>query len=213
MERTVTRAQIREKRQGELRGVSEIDFDLRNHCRSIANPHTVEQVSTECTPFTYGYTTITTPANSTFTMNFDMPVRLLSPHPDTHQDTITVSRGPIVYVAEGVDNEMLERKYKHFENVGLDQSAVFDEHGIKVGGIPMIGLTSRDGALFALESPKQEAYNVVSERSPARQWRQLQDTLTLVPWFARANRGGSGHVRTSFARADKRAVYANGNGH
>ncbi|KAJ9097606.1 hypothetical protein QFC21_004640 [Naganishia friedmannii] len=171
------------------------------------------KISTESTPITNGYTTITPTASSTFTMAFDMPVRLLSPHPDTHQDTITVSRGPIVYVAEGVDNEILERKYKHFENVGLDQSAVFDQHTIKIGGIPMVGLTSRDGALFALESPRQEAYNVVNERSPARQWRQLQNTLTLVPWFARANRGGSGHVRTSFARAEKRAVYANGNGH
>ncbi|KAJ9123892.1 hypothetical protein QFC22_000680, partial [Naganishia vaughanmartiniae] len=157
-------------------------------------------VSTDSTPSTVGYTTVTSPADSAFTMTSDMPVQLLSPHPDTHQDTITVSRGPIVYVAEGVDNETLERKYKHFENVGLDQSAVFDVRRIKIGGISMVGLTSREGALFALESPKQEAYNVVSERAPARQWRQLQDTLTLVPWFARANRGGSGHVRTSFFR-------------
>lgn len=145
-------------------------------------------------------------------MTFDMPVQLLSPHPDTLQDTLTVSRGPIIYVAEGIDNETLERKYTHFEHVGLDQSAVFDEEEIEIGGIPMVGLTSRQGALFALEAPK-EAYSVVSERKPARAWRPLEGSLTLVPWFARANRGGSGHVRTSFARADRKAVYMNGNGH
>lgn len=170
------------------------------------------QLSTDFTRPVDGYTTVTTPANSSFSMTFDMPVRLLSPHPDTLQDTLTVSRGPIIYVAEGVDNESLERKYTHFEHVGLEQSATFDEEEIEIRGIPMVGVTSRPGALFALEAPK-EAYSVVSGRKPARAWRPLEGSLTLVPWFARANRGGSGHVRTSFARADKSAVYMNGNGH
>ena len=145
-------------------------------------------------------------------MTFSMPVRLLSPHPDTRQDTLTVTRGPIVYVAEGIDNAPLDTKYPHFEHVGVVEGARFDEHEVEIGGIRMVGLKMRTGGLYALEASNRGAYRVVSEGEPARRWKPLDGTLTLVPWFARANRGGSGRVRTSFARVDRAAASVNGLG-
>ncbi len=143
-------------------------------------------------------------------MSFDMPVRLLAPHIGTGQDTLNVARGPIVYVAESVDNAPLESAFKHFQNVGISQSITFDEHALDIHGLPMIGLSATAGHVYALKETSQAAYRPIDAKSPARTWQRLEHGLEMVPWFARANRGGAGHVRTAFLRADEKALYLNG---
>ena len=71
-----------------------------------------------------------------------------------------------------------------------------------VEGIDVIALTSRAGDVYALEEFKsKEAFRIVGKES-ARTWKKLNDKLVLVPWFARTNRGGAAHLRTSFMRVD-----------
>ena len=144
-------------------------------------------------------------------MSFDLPVRLLAPHPGTNQDTLTVTRGPIVYVAESVDNADLEGQCTHFEGVGISASAKFHGHPIEIEGVPVISLsTGEDDVLALAQLSSQSAYRRVTNKSPARSWKRLYSKLTFVPWFARANRGGAGHIRVAMMRAEENTVYTNG---
>lgn len=144
-------------------------------------------------------------------MSFDLPVRLLAPHASTNQDTLTVTRGPVVYLAESIDNTKLEADYTHFEGIGILESTEFDEHKIEIEGVPVISLSTRGNDVVALaQLSSQAAYRRVTNNAPARSWKRLHYKLTFVPWFARANRGGAGHVRTAMMRADVNAAYING---
>ena len=153
-----------------------------------------------------GFETVDLNSNDTISLTFDMPPRLLSPHPNTRQDTLTVKRGPIVYVAEDMDNKSLEDSYPHFERLGLSEAAEFEEEAMEIEGIPLVKLTTKPGCVFALDSGDPNVlYRPVRRGQPARTWKKLDEKLTLVPWFARANRGGKIHVRVPFLRvgADK----------
>ncbi|KAG8875545.1 hypothetical protein FRB97_005014 [Tulasnella sp. 331] len=86
-----------------------------------------------------------------------------------------------------------------------------DVSNIEIDGLPMVGLTSssKEGSVYVLRQESGAAYRAVNSKAPARIWECLPNTttLTLVPWFARANRGGAGHVRTGFLRADENSLY------
>ncbi len=115
-------------------------------------------------------------------MTFDMPPHLLSPHPNTLQDTLTVKRGPIVCVAEDVDNKNLEDAYPHFEHLGLMESTEFTEEAMAIEGIPIVQLTTKSGCVFALESGDSNAlYRQIRPGQPVRTWKKLDQKLTLVP--------------------------------
>ena len=141
---------------------------------------------------------------SAFDITFALPVRLLASHPASGQDTLTVSRGPIIYTAESVDNSSLNEMYKHFEGVGLTSSTRFTESKLGIEGIQMISLATAKGDVYALEQTgSTQSYRVVDGSKPTRQWKKLDEKLVFIPWFAKSNRGGAGQLRTSFLRADE----------
>lgn len=147
-----------------------------------------------------GYATTKVESTGKIEMTFDLPVRLLASHPLTGQDTLTVSRGPIVYTAESYDNADLEKTYTHFEGIGIKSSTTFTTRPLEIESIPLLGLTTTEGYVMDNLSSRP-SYSAVAPKNPARKWTSVGE-LTLVPWFARANRGGAGHVRTAFLRAD-----------
>ena len=147
-----------------------------------------------------GSTLATLDATSSLQMTFDMPVRLLASHPLSFTDTLTVQRGPIVYTAESIDNDAVESTYTHFAGVGITESIVFTESKLDIEGIPVVMLQARDGVFGKEQVNAVSAYRPVTKGAPAVTWKKLEQGLVLVPWFARANRGGQGHVRTSFDR-------------
>lgn len=125
---------------------------------------------------------------------FDLPVRLLTSHPKIGQDTLTLSRGPIIYVAESVDNQAVAKRFPHFEGLGIRSDAKVEEHVDDVRGIPIVSLRSH--VLFLDNWDTEELWVEGRQRT----WSEVDQPLIFVPWFARANRGGSGQVRTSFPR-------------
>lgn len=135
-------------------------------------------------------------------MTCDLPVRLLASHPKSGQDTLTVSRGPIIYVAESVDNAEIDTAYPHFESVGLSSDTPFEEVDLEIQGIRVVALRMKHNVQILEQAEASEAFREVGNGVPARTWKKLDQGLTFVPWFARANRGGAGRVRTSFMRAD-----------
>ncbi|KAK8861777.1 hypothetical protein IAR55_002600 [Kwoniella newhampshirensis] len=160
------------------------------------------KVSAKSTSETPGFLVITLPATSSFSQTFSLPVRLLSPHPLTGQDTLNVTRGPIVYTAESFDNESIDSAHPHFEGVGISSKTTFAENSTVIGGIPVIMLEANEQAYSLNEVKDEQAYSVVTGNRP-RTWTGLGDKIRFTPWFARANRGGAGRVRTAFLRADE----------
>jgi DUF1680 family protein len=124
-------------------------------------------------------------------------VRLLASHPAAG-DTLTVTRGPVVYVAESVDNAALDAVHPHFEGVGLVPDAQFEETEMEIEGVPLVALRCGAGDAAVLEQYADTRPYAPVER---RTWTKVEP-VTFVPWFARANRGGAGRVRTSFLRAE-----------
>ena len=162
------------------------------------------QVSAPVKPAENGYVSVDTAQHSSFEITFSLPVRLLAPHPATGQDTLTVSRGPIIYTAESIDNTALGKANNHFEGVGIGSNTKLKEGKLKIEGIDMMTLSTEPGSVYVLEGlDSSKPFKEVNAGSPARTWKKVNDQLVFVPWFARANRGGAGHVRTSFIRADE----------
>ena len=129
-----------------------------------------------------------------------MPIQLIAPNVRSVQDVMAVTRGPIVYTAEGIDNEALESVYPHFVGVGLTEDTEFVERSVEIGGVKVVMLETRD-AVHVLEGlADEQPYRVVCARTKARTWEQTDKRLVYVPWFARGNRGGNGHIRTMMLR-------------
>lgn len=151
----------------------------------------------------HGFLAVDLEATSSLDMNFELPVQLLASHPLTGQDNLTVRKGPIVYVAETIDNEKLEKAYPHFAGLGIPPNAKITAKNMAIEGLDVTGLTIRGDDVYAVQQISQEtAFGLVTESEPARSWKRLDQEITLVPWFARANRGGAGHVRVALLRVD-----------
>ena len=95
---------------------------------------------------------------------------------------VTVARGPVVYCAEDADNPKLEEQYPHFENLGLADDAIFETVQGEIGGVQMVLLKT----------------NGVCAPNASGDWANIGREVTFVPFFARENREGKGHHRTSF---------------
>jgi DUF1680 family protein len=145
-------------------------------------------------------------SKATIDMSFDLPIQLLASHPLTGQDNLTIRRGPIVYVAESIDNESIESTYPHFGGLGIKPTASFTSSEVNVEGLNVVTISVGQGDVFAAQQLGQEsAFGLVTKKQPARSWKKLDQELKLVPWFARANRGGKGHVRASLLRVEDQA--------
>lgn len=156
-----------------------------------------------------GFLGVKLDSTSTVELNFDMPVQLLSSHPLTGQDNLTVRRGPIVYVAESIDNESLEKDFPHFAGLGIPPTAVaqITQQDITIEGLNVVSLSVDSNDVYAAQQVgQQEAFGLVSQKKPARSWKKVGQEVKLVPWFARANRGGAGHVRVALLRVDEHAI-------
>nr|XP_018259402.1 uncharacterized protein I303_08330 [Kwoniella dejecticola CBS 10117]OBR81560.1 hypothetical protein I303_08330 [Kwoniella dejecticola CBS 10117] len=172
----------------------------------IPTPEYAENVkfSTQTSATVAGYALVNAGPSTSILTTFDLPIRLLANHPLETTDTLTVSRGPIIYTAESFDNSALEGQYTHFDGLGIKSNTQFEEFPMEIEGIEMIGLRTKGNDVYAIEEVTTEIpFRAVTSKSPARTWKKLNEGLTVVPWFARANRGGAGHVRTSFIRADE----------
>ncbi|WWD18867.1 hypothetical protein CI109_103322 [Kwoniella shandongensis] len=166
---------------------------------AIAYDDSVSSLRTD----TRGFARLSVPANSELSVSFDMPVRLLSPHPATHQDTLAVARGPVVFTAETYDNASLEERYPHFANIGLPETTTFKAVPVEIKGIPMIALVSSTPVYGLQESARTEIGSMRVVGRPglkAKQWVEEKEPLRLVPFFARSNRGSPGRIRTMFNR-------------
>lgn len=123
---------------------------------------------------------------------------------------MSVVRGPIIFVAEDVDNSALESSRPHFELVGPSGSTQFTTTEETVVGVPILTLSTEDVYTLDLSSKETQSnalrdassplYNLVKPGVPVRSWTKTHKPLTLVPWFARGDRGGKGHLRVPFLR-------------
>jgi len=147
-----------------------------------------------------GSVVVSTNATSSLQMTFDMPVQLLASHPLSFTDTLTVRRGPIVYTAESIDNDAVESAHPHFAGVCITENTAFTESTLDIEGIPVVMLQAKESVYVKDQVKAASSFRPVGKASPAVTYSKVEQGLVLVPWFARANRGGRGHVRTSFER-------------
>ncbi|CAK7200693.1 hypothetical protein SEUCBS139899_003391 [Sporothrix eucalyptigena] len=161
-------------------------------------------------------------------ITFGLETRLLRPNPRVGQDTLSVSRGPIIFVAEDVDNSDLDNANPHFELVGISESAKFTAIKSTIAGVPILQLSTDDvyvlntadggsangvangGVKLAKnDGATQSLYATVNPDVPTRSWSKFPVHLTFVPWFARGNRGGKGHLRVPFFRVGQDKIQQN----
>jgi DUF1680 family protein len=148
-----------------------------------------------------GYITQQLSATGSLSVTFDMPVRLLAPDIATHQTTLAIARGPIVYTAETYDNQNLESRFPHFANVGMLETSTFTDVAMVIEGISMIGLITKEPVYSLDPVGKREVGSlrvVDGSGAKSRNWVDTEEKLRFVPFFARANRGSPGRLRTMF---------------
>jgi uncharacterized protein len=131
-------------------------------------------------------------ANPAFTLDIEIKARLISPHPYTNQDTLTLARGAVVYCVEDVDNPWVK---DHFKSVQLDPACSVEEKHVtdQKTGDGYVQLSVKKGArLLDVEnihpSPGIEIDDI-------QRGGRVIDELVFVPYHFRANRGGSGQAR------------------
>lgn len=116
----------------------------------------------------------------------------MQPHPYSNQDIVAVRRGPIIYCVEDVDNPWVKN---HFRDVAIDPSVSLREVG-KDPSIQDFIIISAPKAGALLES---SPWNVVSQQKDSVPGvvysKSERKDLTFIPYYARANRGGSGQMR------------------
>ncbi|KAF2718837.1 glycoside hydrolase family 127 protein [Polychaeton citri CBS 116435] len=122
--------------------------------------------------------------------------RFVAPHPYTNQRTLSLARGPIVYCAEDVDNEW-ERD--HFRDVMISPNApVTEESRVHQStGEDYVALNTqcriRTLDDWREKRPGANPGAVIGAEVKTRP--VSTNSLTFVPYYFRANRGGRGHMR------------------
>ncbi|KAK5062705.1 hypothetical protein LTR84_004779 [Exophiala bonariae] len=141
-------------------------------------------------------------AHPRFTLDIDISPRFIAPHPYTNQDTVAVARGPIVYCVEDIDNTWVK---DHFKSVQLDPaSASVHEKFVtdETTGDSYTALTITNGAriLDVDRINAQPGLDVGDLQSEEGSQSGVLDELKFVPYYFRANRGGSGQARVGLKR-------------
>lgn len=115
-------------------------------------------------------------AGDTITLDLPMEVRLLRAHPALQEDCgrVAVMRGPIVFCAEGVDNGA------HLKDIAIRPSMPFTYAWNEALNVPMLRAT----ATRSVWPEKTRIYT----SDPVK---RIGASLTLIPYFAWANRGES----------------------
>ncbi|KAG9958708.1 DUF1680-domain-containing protein, partial [Aureobasidium melanogenum] len=132
-----------------------------------------------------------------FTLSIPLKPRILVSHPLTNQNTVTISRGPVVYCVEDFDNPWVQ---DHFASTLLNPACVITEKIVQGQslGDSFVALTVTQGASLldtnAFEETPFLRDNGISKGQPLRK-------LDFIPYYFRANRGGKGHMRVGLKRA------------
>ncbi|KAI5284922.1 hypothetical protein KEM54_000956, partial [Ascosphaera aggregata] len=143
-------------------------------------------------------------ANPRFQLLLPLKPRLIRPHPLTNQPITAVARGPIVYCVEDIDNSWVD---EHFKTVVFDTNTplVESEEGKAPYNLndrevvePYVKITAENGACFLktndTKGPERRTkYAIDKDR---------RETLTFVPYYVRANRGGRGMMRVGLRTGD-----------
>ena len=123
---------------------------------------------------TDGYFYLEVSSGDEILLNFDMPIRFLEAHPKVRVDCgkIAVSRGPIVFCIEAVDNDY------PLGDIRLDKNAEFKFSKDPALGVPVLDTVGYirdwdDDTLYGDEAKLKEV--------PVR----------LIPYLAFANRGST----------------------
>lgn len=130
-------------------------------------------------------------ANSSPT-EFELSVapKFVCAHPDCDKNEVAVTRGPLVYCAESPDNDF------DLEHIYIDTEETIVEAGSqRVGGISAIPfLKFQAEQRTAAKHITQLYYDEIPPNKVEMK------TLRLLPYFARANRGGDGAMRVWLKR-------------
>jgi|SRR5690242_9436287 len=135
-----------------------------------------------------------------FTLAIDLKPRLITPHPLTNQQTLTIARGPIIYCVEDVDNEWVS---DHFRSTYVDPRClarnVVVEQEIADARWPdekYIGITVKEAAyLVDFDKLSVDAFVEKEALNKTIETAELIEKLKFVPYYYRANRGGRGMAR------------------
>ncbi|EAW07939.1 glycoside hydrolase family 127 protein [Aspergillus clavatus NRRL 1] len=123
---------------------------------------------------------------------FSCPMRpkVLRPNPLTMQPVAYVTRGPIVYCVEDVDNDWED---DHFKRTIFDQDAPLLEE-VRSTPDQYVAIIAQKGVREILDiSPWRR--QIVAERGSAIPITDELKDLCFIPYYLRANRGGKGQMR------------------
>lgn len=153
--------------------------------------------------FAKGYLTLSpsyTSANPSFTLQVhNFGVRYIAQHPYTNQNTLTVARGPMIYCAEDTDNSWEDN---HFKDVLIKRdSPVTEERRVcEITSEEYIAIktTAWKRSLTSWDAKPTGVYPGTLETD---QMNGDEQSIVLIPYYFRANRGGKGHMRVGLGKA------------
>jgi uncharacterized protein len=147
-----------------------------------------------------------------FKLDVDMHIRQISPHPFTNLDIVALARGPIVYCVEDVDNPWAKDHFKVIALLGSKttltnntKTVVFDPKSEIVKkwttddstGESYFSLTAKSAGNFL--NPTN--HSTLSPGSADDEDLSPADVdLHFVPFYYRANRGGTGQMRVGLRK-------------
>ncbi|KAL5694032.1 hypothetical protein EMGR_003827 [Emarellia grisea] len=125
-----------------------------------------------------------------FSFSCPMRPRVVRPHPLTMRPVAYVTRGPIVYCVEDVDNSW---ENDHFKSIIFDINAPLQE---EVRSTPdhHVGIIAQGGSRGTLDTTRWKRQIVAESGNVAPISEDVRD-LCFIPYYLRANRGGKGQMR------------------
>ncbi|KAF5573963.1 DUF1680 domain-containing protein [Fusarium pseudocircinatum] len=129
--------------------------------------------------------------------------RYIAPHPYTGQQAVAITRGPLVYCAEDIDNSW---EQNHFKDVGLkvgtpiyEEERVFDDgNGTRETYIAL--KTTCWKRKVKHQEPQFTGLAPGVEMQSGKEFYTEKSEIVLVPYYLRSNRGGKGHMRVALNR-------------
>ena len=135
-----------------------------------------------------GYVYVFVESDSTIQLELPMSPKVVHAHPRTRKDDIAIVRGPLVYCAEGCDNDFeLETTY-----VIPSKATVTEASRTEIAGIKSVPVLEIEGHVKAgwNDDGSKDLYS----QSTAG-WEEDVKKVKLIPYFLRENRGGNGSMR------------------
>lgn len=131
-----------------------------------------------------GYLHVNVPPSTTVEINFAVSIRKVYANPLTGKDEVCLMRGPLVYCFEDVDNS----------GIDLDAVQLLDQ-SVREG--ERLDILNAKGVATITADGRQLTCSKTRGLYVARPWEYEATTrpLTAIPYFLRANRGGSGAMR------------------